>query len=241
MSNLLIQRLEQHGPLTDEEKQVIEDSIARVTEFDPREDIIREGDRPSWSSLVLEGFAYRYNHLNTGTRQITAFHIPGDFCDLHSFLLKKMDDGVAAATRCKVAVVPHRNLLEITKRYAYLTRVFWMTTLVDGAVHREWMTGLGRLEARDRLAHAICELYVRLDSVGLIGDRSYDLPLTQSELADAFGLSNVHTNRILQELRGSGLIDLRGKKLTIRDWDRLREMAQFDPDYLHIDQKMERD
>ncbi|HEX2137061.1 MAG TPA: Crp/Fnr family transcriptional regulator [Microvirga sp.] len=241
MSPVLIQKLEQHGPLTDEEKRVVEDSVARVAEFGPREDIVREGDCPTGSSVLLEGFAYRYNHLTNGTRQITAFHIAGDFCDLHSFLLKKLDDGVAAVTRCKVAFVPHQTLREITRQYPYLTRVFWMTTLVDGAVHREWMTGLGRLEARDRVAHALCELYVRLKSVGLTGDHSYDLPITQGELADAFGLSNVHTNRILQELRGSGLIDLRGKKLTILDWERLREVAQFDPEYLHIDQKLERD
>ena len=133
MSHLLIKKLEQYGPLTEEEKQVIEEAAKRVSEFGPRENIVREGDSPIGSSLILEGFAYRYNHLRNGTRQITAFHVPGDFCDLHSFLLKKMDDGVAAVTRCTVAIVPHTALRAITKQYPYLTRVFWMTTLVDGS------------------------------------------------------------------------------------------------------------
>jgi CRP-like cAMP-binding protein len=241
MSNPLIPKIEQFGPLTDEERQVIEDAIARVSEFGPREDIIREGDCPSGSSFILEGCACRYNHLSSGKRQITAFYVPGDFCDLHSFLLKKLDDGVAAVTHCKVAFVPHQTLREITKHYPYLTRVFWMTTLVDGAVHREWMTGLGRLEARDRLAHALCELYVRLEAVGLTGDHSYELPMTQTELGDAFGLSTVHVNRVMQELRGEGLITSKGRTLVINDWKCLQRVAQFDPEYLHIGQQIERD
>jgi CRP-like cAMP-binding protein len=241
MLDLLIKRIERFGPLTDEEKKVIENAPSQVKEVGPREDIVREGDCPTGSSLILEGYAYRYNHLGDGSRQISAFHIPGDFCDLHSFLLKKMDDGVASVTRCKVAIVPHKTLREITRHYPYLTRVLWMTTLVDAAVHREWMTILGRMDARERVAHHLCELYARHEYAGLARDHSYDLPMTQAEMADAFGLSGVHTNRILQELRGEGLISLAGKRLTILDWDRLCREAQFNADYLHADQQIERD
>ena len=241
MSYPLISKLERHGPLSDEEKNVLREVTSRVRDYGPRQDIVREGDSPTESCLILEGFACRHNNLADGRRQITAIHVSGDFADLHAFLLKKMDDGVATLTRCKVALFPHERLREITREQPYLTRVFWMTTLVDGAVHREWMTGLGRLSARERLAHLLCELFVRLETMGLTRDHSYDFPITQAELGDAFGLSTVHTNRVLQELRGDGLITLEGKTLTILDWDRLRGEAQFNPEYLHIGQKLERD
>src|SRR3712207_954152 len=241
MTHHLISRLERHGPLSDEEKDVLREVTSRVRDYGPRQDIVREGDSPADSCLILEGFACRQNTLADGRRQITAVHIPGDFADLHSFLLGKMDDGVSAVTPCKVALVPHSALREITKNYPHLTRLLWFTTLVDGAVHREWMTGLGRLDARERVAHFFCELFLRLESVGRTQDHSYELPITQSELADAFGLSTVHMNRTLQDLRGEELISWQGKTLVIHDWERLQQVAQFDPVYLHADQQIERD
>jgi CRP-like cAMP-binding protein len=241
LPNPLIQKIERFGPLTEEEQSVLADAPSRVVHYEPRQDIVAQGSCPSESSLILKGYAHRYKHLDDGRRQITAFHVPGDFADLHSFLLKKMDDGVTAITPCKVALVPHKTLREITKNYPYLTRVFWMTTLIDGAVHREWMTGLGRMDARERIAHLLCEMHTRLKTIHFVKDRSFDLPMTQAELGDAFGLTTVHTNRVLQELRGEGLITLKGKTLTILDWDRLRQEAKFNPDYLHVDQQIERD
>jgi CRP-like cAMP-binding protein len=241
VSHLLINRLERHGPLSDEEKNVLREVTSRVRDYGPRQDIVREGDSPTESSLILEGFACRHNNLADGRRQITAIHISGDFADLHAFLLGKMDDGVSSITPCKVAHVPHSALREITKTYPHLTRVLWFTTLVDGAVHREWMTGLGRLDARERIAHVLCELFLRLQAVGLTRDHSYELPITQTELADAFGLSNVHMNRTFQDLRGEGLITSEGKTVVINDWERLQQVAQFNPDYLHADQRIERD
>ena len=241
MSQPLISRLERHGPLSDEEKDVLRQVTSRVRDYEARQDIVREGDSPSESSLILEGFACRHNNLADGRRQITAFHVPGDFADLHAFLLGRMDDGVSSLTSCTVALAPHSALREITKSYPHLTRVLWFTTLVDGAVHREWMTGLGRLSAPERIAHLFCELFLRLQAVGLTRDHSFDLPITQAELADAFGLSPVHVNRSLQELRGDGLITSQGKTLVINDWERLQQVAQFNPDYLHMDQRIERD
>ena len=112
---------------------------------------------------------------------------------------------------------------------------------MDGALHREWITGLGRLNAYERIAHLLCELFVRLQEVGLTRDHSYELPITQTELSDAFGLSTVHVNRTLQDLRGEGLITWQGKTVVINDWARLQQVAQFNPDYLHTDQNIERD
>ncbi|MXQ14815.1 Crp/Fnr family transcriptional regulator [Microvirga makkahensis] len=241
MSHPLIGRLERHGSLSGEEKQVLRDISSRTAVYRPREEIVPEGSTPAHSSLILSGFATRHNHSLDGKRQITAFHVPGDFADLHSFLLKKMEDGVAALTECTVAQVAHSDLKEITKNYPYLTRVLWHTTLVDAAVHRAWMTTLGRMEARERLAHFLCEMRDRLDTIGLMQDNSYELPITQEELGDAFGISTVHVNRVLQDLRAEGLITSRGKTLVINDWERLQQVGQYSSDYLHIDQKLERD
>jgi len=241
MFNPLLVKLERHGPLSEDEKQVIQQITARTVIFQPREDIVPEGSTPSHSSLIVSGFAIRHNYSPDGRRQITAFHIPGDFADLHSFLLKPIDDGVAALTTCTVAQVPDSDLKEITKAYPYLTRVLWFSTLVDAAVHRAWMTTLGRMEARQRLAHFFCELRDRLEPLGMAKDGHFGLPITQEVLGDAFGISTVHVNRVLQELRTDGLISSEGKTLIINDWERLRQQAQYKPDYLHVDQKLERD
>ena len=241
MPEHLIGRLEQHGALTEDEREVLRNATSRVRTFDARQDIIPEGSTRTESALILEGFACRSKHLRDGSRQITAFHVPGDFADLHSFLLTTTDDGVGALTPCKVALVPHKSLREITRQYPYLARVLWLTTLIDGAIHREWMTGIGRLPARERVAHLLCELTVRLQRVGMVNHGSFELPITQSELSDATGLSYVHVNRMLMELRKEGLITSSGTTVTINDWKRLRDLAQFNPEYLHVGRQVERD
>lgn len=240
MTHPLITSLERHGPLTDEEKDVIRKIASRTVDYAAGAQIVEEGSTPTHSSLILEGFSVRYSHFADGERQITAVHIPGDFADLHSFLLKKMDDGVAALTPCKVAPVAHADLLEVTKRYPYLTRALWFTTLIDGAVHRKWMGSIGRQTPKERLAHFLCEMCTRLSTQGMNSDDGYDLPITQEELGDAFGMSTVHTNRTLQELRASGLITSNGKRVTINDIKALQELAEYTPDYLHISQRLER-
>jgi CRP-like cAMP-binding protein len=229
-----IRKLELHGPLSSEEKDVLSRMAARTKVFRPHDIMVREGGSPSHSTLIIEGFAVRHNDLADGRRQITAFHVPGDFADLHSYLLKRMDDGVSALTQCTVVLVPHADLDEIVRGHPHLTRVLWLTTLVDAAVHRAWMTSLGALDARERLAHLLCELRDRLETVGLTEGNSYELPITQEELSDALGMSTVHVNRMLQDLRGSGLITSRGKIVAINNWAGLKRVAQYNPDYLHL-------
>lgn len=239
--NPLVAKLEQHGPLSEPERQTLEAITARTRSYRPHEDIVIEGGTPSHSCLIVEGFAIRHKHLSDGRRQITGFHLPGDFADLHSFLLKPMDDGVGALTSCTVAHVSHDDLKQITKSQPHLTRLLWFTTLVDGAVHRTWMTAVGTLDARERLAHFLCELHDRLKPIGLMTNNAYKLPITQEELGDAFGMSTVHVNRMLQDLRSEGLITTQGKNLAIVDWKRLQKVGQYCPNYLHLGQQVERD
>jgi CRP-like cAMP-binding protein len=216
MLHLLIRRLERSGSLSDE-------------------DIVRQGDRPTDSNLLLEGFACRQKILADGRRRITALHVPGDLCDLHSLLLKKLDDGVATLTPCKVALVPHEALRRIVAGHPHLTELLWFTTLVDDAIHREWMTGMGRRSSQGQVAHLPCELCLRLRTVGLVTDDRDRLPVTQQEPGDALRLSLVHVNRTLQELRGERLIAWKGQTVEIADWDGLRRPGEFDPTCLHLD------
>jgi CRP-like cAMP-binding protein len=237
MLQALVTKLERRDQLSAEERRVLEGTVARVREVKADEDIVREGDQPSESSVMLDGFSARYKILSNGRRQITALHVLGDFVDLHSFLLGKMDHGVVALTPCRVGVVPHEELRAITDRYPHLTRLLWLNTLIDGAIHREWLVAMGRRSALGHTAHLICELFLRLQAVGQVDGNTMQLPITQAELGDTLGISTVHVNRVVQELRNQGLITWRGEKLTIDNWDGLRNAAEFDPTYLHLNAK----
>jgi CRP-like cAMP-binding protein len=148
--------------------------------------------------------------------------------------LKTMDHGIAAMEECKIVKVPHAKLKEITERYPRLTRALWWDTALDAAIHREWMISMGRRNAYERVGHLLCELLFRLGSVELVEGNSYDLPATQADLADVFGLSTVHVNRVLQRLRREGLIIFKGKTVTIPDPERLMSVVGFAPAYLDV-------
>jgi len=235
MTKLLIRKLEQSDILSDEEKDVLERAFTRIRDYRADEDVVREGDRPTESCIVVEGFAARYKVLPSGRRQISAIHIGGDFVDLHSFLLKVMDHGVTTLAPTRIAFVPHSTLKKITEEYPHLTRMLWLSTLIDAAIHRQWLTTMGRTSATAQMAHLICELYVRLGAVGLTNGHSFHLPITQEELGDALGLSTVHVNRVLTELRNGGIVQWQGGgAVTIINWDRLSEIAEFTPVYLSL-------
>jgi CRP-like cAMP-binding protein len=186
--------------------------------------------------MVLEGFTCVYKLTTEGKRQIVAFHVPGDIPDLQSLHLKVMDTSIATVSRCRLGFIPHEALQALCNRYPRIAAALWRETLVDASIFREWMTGIGRREAYNRMAHLLCELFVRLKAVDLIEDETFDLPITQTELADAIGASTVHVNRVLQELRADGLIRSRGTQVHILDWERLKAVGDFDPLYLHLRQ-----
>ena len=234
MIKRLVRKLERFEPVPPNERAFLKAAIARVAEYDPGEYFVNEGDSPAESCLVVEGFAARIKTLPNGVRQIMAIHIPGDFCDLHSFALKRMDHGIAALSRCKIAKVPHAKLTEITERLPRLTRALWWDLAIDAAILREWMVGAGRRSAYHQIAHLLCEMLLRLRSVGLVEDNTYAFPLTQAELGDAFGLSTVHVNRTLQALRREHLLISKGRAVTIPNAKALATAAGFDPTYLGL-------
>lgn len=200
-------------------------------------DMIIEGSRATRSTLVTDGYCTRYRMMEGGERQITSIHVAGDFVDLHSFLLKVMDHSVSALSNCTVVHFEHSDLETITRQYPHLTRLLWLSTLLDTAIHREWIVGLGRLSAFARLAHLICELYIRLKVIGAADDSGFVLPITQVELADALGISSVHVNRVLQEMRDEQLVVWKGARVDIVNWQKLSEAAEFDTRYLHLERE----
>jgi CRP-like cAMP-binding protein len=208
--------------------------ITHTKQFATRQDIVTAGSRPGHSSLIVEGFAARYKLLADGSRQITALHVAGDFVDLHAFLLKTMDHGIVALSPCTIAFAEHSDLKIVTESAPHLSRLLWLDTLVDGAIHREWIVAMGRRSKKSHLAHLICELFVRLEGVNLTNGMSFHLPLSQSEMADVIGLSVVHMNRVIQALRREKLISWTNQTVTILNWDRLKEVAEFDPTYLSM-------
>ncbi|GLK49352.1 Crp/Fnr family transcriptional regulator [Brevundimonas intermedia] len=230
----LIDKLSQRDHVSPEEIEALRDVLGTPQEVRGGVDIVKEHAHPQQSTLLISGFSARYSSLSDGGRQITEINVPGDFIDLHSLLMKQMDHGVVALTDCVVAPAPHVKLIALTERHPHLTRLLWLDTIIDAAIHRQWLVAMGRRSGLGHLAHLICELYLRLQAVGQSGRLRFDLPLTQAVLADALGLSTVHVSRLVTELRGEGVINWSGGQVEILDWHRLAEIAEFDATYLRL-------
>jgi len=194
--------------------------------------IVREGEKPASCNVILAGSAFRQKVVRNGARQIISFHFPGEFVDLQSCLLAVNDHSVQALTLCRFASVPKDALLSLIERRPGIARAMWFDTLVEAAIFREWVVNVGRRNARARIAHLLCELAVRLDAAGGNG-RVYQLPITQEQIADATGLTPVHTNRTIQALRKEGLISWRAGRLAVHDDAALRSIGDFNDLYLH--------
>ena len=233
MANLLTQKLEAFAPLSHDDKRLLDVVVREPRKVGPHVDLIREGEAPSNVHLILEGFACRYKVEPTGGRQIMAYLVPGDFCDLHVFILKAMDHSIGTLSQCSVVTIDRAGIIELTERPA-IARALWWATLVDEATLREWVVNVGARPGEKRVAHLMCELLVRLRAVGLADGGSYELPITQAELADTVGLSTVHVNRVLQRLRALELITLKNARLVILDVAKLNEFSGFNPNYLHL-------
>jgi CRP-like cAMP-binding protein len=230
-------KLRARDDISAEEEGAIRGAVSEIREHPADRTIIRAGETLSSSTLLLDGLMCRYKDLRGGQRQITELHVAGDFVDLHSFTLKRLDHNIMTLTPCRIALVPHVRLEDITERFPHLTRVYWFMTNLDAAIHREWELSLGRRSALARVAHLFCELHVRYGVVGMVEGDSYTLPLTQTELAECLGLTPVHVNRTLKALRERGLVEFRGKKVAIHDRAGLMRVAEFDPDYLYLERR----
>lgn len=195
--------------------------------------LAREGERTTICTLLLNGLAFRQKLVSDGARQIISFHIPGEFLDIQNCMLEVADHNVQALTRCMVGALAKEALVQLMDQSPNVRRAIWLDSLIDSSVFREWVVNVGRRDARERIAHLLCELADRLKSAGLTDGSVYDFPLTQEQFADATGLTAVHTNRTLQGLRKEGLIRLSQSQLAILDWEALAAIGDFSERYLH--------
>ena len=236
---VLVRRFNNFCALGPEDEQRLR-SLARenVRTKAARRDLIRDGERPRVVYLVLLGWAYRHKVLEDGRRQILQFLLPGDLCDVHNVVLRRMDHSIGALTEVSYAEISHQRMEEIERSSSDLKHALWWHSATAIAVQREWTVNIGQRNALERLSHLFCELFLRLQAVGLTSGQSCDMPATQADLGDAVGLTSVHVNRTVQELRERGLIVLNNRRLTIPNFAALRKAASFTADYLHLRNQM---
>jgi CRP-like cAMP-binding protein len=232
-TDALIRKLETVVDLSASERDALLSLPVMLRDFGADQDIVREGDRPSHCCLLLEGFLLRYKLVGETRRQILAFHVPGEVPDLQSLYLKTLDHSLATVTPSKLGFIQHQDLYQVVTAFPRIAGALWRETLIDAAIFREWMVGLGQRRAPARIAHFFCEMFARLEAIGMAADGAVPLPITQEELGDALGLSSVHTNRALQDLRGKDLVSFERGKLTVHNWGGLAAAGEFDATYLH--------
>jgi CRP-like cAMP-binding protein len=230
----LVRQLETIAFLDEDEKRGLKALPLRIRDIAEDRDIVRQGERPTECCLILDGLAARYKLVLDGRRQILSLHFAGDMPDLHSLHLDVMDHGISALTTARVAFVPHDAVRALIRQLPRIGEVLTRHALIDASIFREWIANVGRRPARERVAHVFCEVFVRMRALGITDEDSFRLPMTQAELGDATGLSPVHINRTLQQLRLDKLLRSRGEVHTVIDWERLRDVADFDLMYLHL-------
>jgi CRP-like cAMP-binding protein len=233
MPNAFVRKLGGFSNLNTEERGLLASVCDTVRSYPARHDLIREGDKPGPVFVVLEGWACRYKLLPEGGRQITAFLLPGDFCDMHVAILEEMDHNIATITKAKVATVGRNKMEALLIATPALMQGFWRAQLVDEGVLRAWIVSMGRRGSVERVAHLMCELYIRAHNIGLVIQGSLAFPLTQIVLADALGLTPVHVNRVLKKLRLEGVMEIGRGALVISDINKLAQIAGFHDNYLH--------
>ena len=228
-------RLQAFTRLSQDDLAAIDQLAKRgLRDIGARRDLLQEGDPPRVVNLILDGWACRYTTLPDGRRQIVGLFLPGDLCDMNVYLLKQMDHNIGAITALRVAEITREDFERLLARHPRLAEALFWNELVTVAIQREWTLNLGQRSAYERIAHLLCETFLRLRTVGLTSDSMCPFPLTQLDIADASGLTAVHVNRTLQELRRDRLIELQSRILTIPDLEALKSAALFNDNYLHL-------
>lgn len=236
ITEYFIRYLQRRDRLSDADLARLRAMSTRHHQAAPGEVIVEPGPKASQSCMMLRGLSARSHRLKGRSEQqvITALHVPGDFVDLHGFVLNGLSHAVVAVGPVEVEFVDHSELIEITRNFPHLTRLLWRATLIDAAIHRQWLVAAASLRSSAHLAHLLCEIYTRLNVVGAATGLQFSMPLLQRELADLLGYSPIHVNRAVRDLRDRGLVRWVGADITILDWNGLATLARFDPDYLDL-------
>jgi CRP-like cAMP-binding protein len=230
----LVTKLSQFVPLSDTEVRVLEALCSSEKRLAGGVDIFAEGDAPRSTFVIRDGMACRYRILADGRRQILTFLIPGDFVCLHAFLLKSIDHFIGTIGPTRLAIIDRDSVIDVVTKYPPIRAALWWSARQEDAMLRERIVALGRRSARARVAYLLCELAWRQTATGMMEDNAIRFPLTQTELADALGLTSVYVNRILQAFRREQLITLRERRLVLHEPERLRAISEFTPEYLQL-------
>lgn len=233
MTNILLHKLARWADFDDQDRAALDRLVTPARTVVRGEHLIHEGDRPSHVFLILEGWAQRFKILPQGTRQTVAFLMPGDLCDAHVFILAKMDHSIAMMSAGSVVAIPANAMMQLVEQHPRIARALWWATLVDEGILREWLVNIGGRDAYGRIAHLFCELYIRAGVVAPEGGADLFMPLTQTDMAEALGLTPIHINRVAKVLKRDGLAYIEKGRMIMLDFDRLKEAAGFDPTYLH--------
>jgi CRP-like cAMP-binding protein len=234
LTDMFLRKLDSVHALDDDDCEAIDRLPLHISDIKADQDIVREGDRPSRSCFLMSGLACWTKITGAGKRQILSFQVPGDLPDMQSIHLSTLDSTLTTLAPSRIAFVQHEPLRDICERRPNVASAFWRMTLIDAAIFREWVANVGSRQAYGRVAHLLCEMVVRYGAVGLTDNYACDLPITQTELADATGLSGVHINRTLQTLRQRKLIRWKDSRFEALDWPRLKQAGDFDATYLHL-------
>lgn len=233
MGNRFVEKLSGFASLSVDGATALVAATAAPRTYAAKYDLIREGDRPGPVFVVLDGWACRYKILPNGSRQILAYLMPGDSCDLHIGLLAEMDHSIQTITPAVVATIERSTMDGIMEKHHGVAKAMYVGQLIDEGTMRAWITSMGRRASIERVAHLMCELYLRARNIGLALEPRFALPLSQTMLADSLGMTPVHLNRVVKELRASGVMTLSRGSLVIEDPVGLTRIAGFDENYLH--------
>jgi CRP-like cAMP-binding protein len=231
---ILIRKLREHSRLTGEDMAEINALSYAVKEYVSAEDLIRQGDDPNVSILVMRGMVARYHLLPDGRRQYLSLHMPGDMPDSQALFIDKMDHAVCAIGPVRIASIPHKELLAAFNRRPSIAFAIWRETLIDAAIFREAIANNSARNMPARMAHLFCELFYRARASGLTAGNTFMAPVSLVQLGETLGMSIATVNRTLQELRASRAVDFQKSELKIRNWQRLTQIGQFNPAYLHL-------
>jgi CRP-like cAMP-binding protein len=232
---LMVKKLAIHADLSADDRQTLLNLPFVYRDLEAGAYLVRESEIPDQCAVLISGFAYRQKLTGDGTRQIVSIHLPGDPLDLQHLFLDVADHNVQTLTRAEVAIIPRDALRRVSRSNACIGHAILVSILVEASIFREWVLNIGRRDSRARLAHLLCEFAARLDAIGLSGIDGYELPMTQEQLADALGLTPVHVNRTLKALDAEGLITRHRRHIRFPALKALRQMADFNPRYLHLE------
>ncbi|WP_291607262.1 Crp/Fnr family transcriptional regulator [Bradyrhizobium sp.] len=233
ITDALVRRMRAISGKTEEELQVLRGLPITVKAFRPDQAVVREGDRPTECCLIAAGFCLRSKTTSSGQQQILSIHIPGEIPDLQSLYLQVMDHDLVALTNCTLGLISHAVVRQLFRRQPEIAEMFWRDTLIDAAMFREWLVNIGQRPAPSRLAHILAELRDRLRVVGLADGDSFEMPLTQERIGEAMGVTAIHANRVIKQLRADKIVDVHRGQVTILDEAKFQELADFDARYLH--------